>query len=100
MTGPISPEEITEAKAKAIPEYVFEAVNTLLARKFTRGSCTIKQAEIMDAITSRTSLTRNEIFERIYLNFEEAYRNVGWSVVYDKPAYYEDYDVFFKFSSK
>lgn len=99
MNKPISPDEIAEAKRKAIPEYVFEAVNDILARKFTAGSCSFKQNQLMDEVLKRgpEGLTRSQVFEAGYLNIEEAYRNVGWKVKYDKPAYYEDYDAYFEF---
>jgi hypothetical protein len=106
---PISPDEVAEAKREAIPDYVFAAVNDLIARHYTEGSCKIMQNELIEEIIKSstsligqglTPLTRAELFKRGYLNFEEAYRDAGWKVVYDKPAYNESYDPFFKFIKK
>lgn len=96
---PISPDEIGAAKRQHIPDVVFQVVNELLARNYTNGSATIKQNEIVEALEEK-GFTRNEIFSKNLLNFEESYRDEGWSVVYDKPAYYESYDAYFKFKKR
>lgn len=46
------------------------------------------------------AIDRETIFRRGYLNVEEAYREQGWSVVYDKPGYNETYDASFEFKVK
>jgi len=43
---------------------------------------------------------KNDIFEKNFLDFESVFRNVGWSVEYDKPGYCESYDAFFTFKKK
>jgi hypothetical protein len=103
MTKPISPDQIAEAKRTAIPDYVFKAVNELLAVKYLgSGAAIIKQQDIIDSILANSPevLTRGDIFERCYLNFEEAYRAAGWKVTYDKPTYDDNYDAYFKFERK
>ena len=43
---------------------------------------------------------RQKIYDQGWLDFEPLYREVGWNVEYDKPAYYEHYDAYFKFTKK
>ncbi len=102
MTKPLSPDEIGIFAAQAFPEYVFTAVNKLLARA-TNGK--IYQKNVIEAILEEASaagviLSRSDIFAKGYLDFEEAYRAVGWKVTYDKPAYNESYDANFTFKRK
>jgi len=92
---PISPKDIPAAKAVVIPPEVFDAVNELLAAKCVNGGAIIKQHEIADAIKEKLGECKME-----WLNFEEVYREAGWGVKYDKPAYCETYDAFFEFRDK
>lgn len=102
MSKPLSPDEIGTFAANAFPEYVFEAVNTLLARN-TNGK--LYQNKVIEEIIDQASLKgvdldRSDIFNKGYLDFEEAYRAVGWKVTYDKPAYCESYEPHFIFKRK
>lgn len=94
---PITPKEVTHT----IPDFIFEAVNQLIEEKWDGKSATIKQNEIMDIVSSDNAddprPARQVIFNNHWLDIEDHYRRVGWKVTYDKPAYYEDYDAFFKF---
>jgi hypothetical protein len=100
MVKPISPNEIGAAKLKYIPDTVFEVVNELLAQKCTNGRATIYQKDIVAALLTKMDTTKAVIFDKGYLNFEEAYREQGWKVEYDKPAYNESYDAHFIFKVK
>lgn len=95
---PISPKEVTHM----IPDFIFEAVNQLIQKKWNGKSATIKQDEIMDIVSSDNDddprPRRQVIFDNHWLDIEDHYRKAGWKVTYDKPAYYEDYDAFFVFS--
>ena len=95
---PISPKEVTHM----IPDFIFEAVNQLIQKKWNGKSATIKQDEIMDIVSSDNDddprPRRKVIFDNHWLDIEDHYRKAGWKVTYDKPAYYEDYDAFFVFS--
>lgn len=102
MTKPLSPDEIGMFAANAFPAYVFEAVNKLLARS-TSGK--LYQNAVIEEIISQASkagvdLTRSDIFDKGYLDFEQAYRAVGWKVSYDKPGYNESYEAHFIFKAK
>lgn len=102
---PFTPDEALGAKADVIPTFVIEAVNLLLAKKFNGGQCTIKQNEIIEVSIERwmlrneppANLTREMFFANHWLNIEGLYRQHGWKVKYDKPAYNETYDAFFVF---
>lgn len=100
---PITPQEALANVEKAFPAFVFEAVNNCINRHFFgKESFTIKQDEIVDEILKLApeGTTRQEIFDRHWLDFENAYRKVGWAVHYDKPGYNESYDAFFEFKVK
>lgn len=94
---PISPKEVTHM----IPDFIFEAVNKLINEKWNGESATILQDEIMEIVSSDDEdderPSRQTVFKNHWLDIEEHYRKVGWKVEYDKPAYDENYDAFFRF---
>lgn len=96
---PITPEEASRQAGDHIPDFVFEAVNNLIKKHFCHGKITIKQSEIVQEIIRLGNLhSDSQIFAEKWLDFEQAYRNAGWNVVYDKPGHNESYDAFFVFS--
>ena len=100
---PIRPNEISVNLEKIIPDYVFEAVNDLLMENYRgTGSVNIKQDAIIAKIlvNPNTTITRKELFDKHYMDFESVYRDYGWKVFYDKPAYDENYDAYFTFSAE
>ena len=110
MTKPLSPDEIGLYKSKTFPPEVFEAFNELIAAKFSNGYATVKQEDVVERIISKIdkdhdpedlpTRTRSRIFAEGWLNVEEAYREQGWKVEYDKPGYNESYGAYFTFRSK
>ena len=104
MTKPISPGEIPEAQAAALPDFVIEAINKLLIS----GKRIITQSEATSAILASAPLSArthkdvplfpNDVAKNGWLNFESAYRRNGWKVVYDKPGYNESYEPHYLFS--
>jgi hypothetical protein len=111
MTQPITPAEVAAYQAANFPSYVFDAFNELIASKYVPGrDVIITQKEAVDLIFAKANkglvgtidddglkLTRNDIYNKGYLNIEAAYDKQGWVVNYDKPGYDESYDAFFKF---
>lgn len=98
MTQPISPRTIK----KALPEEVIVAINKLLSEKITeRGSylyAKFNQNEAVAAILSAMpNLSRQDVFDRGYLDFEFVYREAGWVVHFDKPGYNESYEGYWEF---
>ncbi len=96
---PISPSEIPAKKATVIPPFVFDAVNQLLIER-SDGPSTIVllQKDIVTLINE--TIPPGVDFNMKWLDFEDAYREKGWIVSYDKPAYCENYDPFFEFKLK
>lgn len=90
---PIGPDDVTP---RGIPEFVIEAVNELIAEKYNGSSFIIRQPEVIERIKSKTA----QDFDFKWLDFEPLYRDAGWRVRYDKPAYNESYEAFFEFSRK
>lgn len=102
MIEPITPDDIGAAKANIFPDFVIESVNALIAANYTNGRANFTQKDVISEMMQRANgdIKRTEIFENGYLNFEEIYRDRGWKVEYDKPAYYETYDANFTFTRK
>lgn len=98
---PISPSEIPEQKAKDLPDAVIEIWNQIIAKRYTgRGSVTILQEEVIQALLPLTDGDRRAIFSRGWLDVEELYRANGWKVEYDRPGYNESYEAFWVFSKR
>ncbi len=103
---PITPDQALKAKINAIPSFVIEAVNELLAKRFSGVSCTIKQKEVIEKAeeigmargTIPGHASRQTFFNEHWLDFEPLFRDAGWKVEYDKPGWDESYEPFWKFS--
>ena len=100
MVEPISPNDVK----KVIPDFVIEAVNQLIKEKWDGKKAIILQDDIMNIISSNDpdddKPSRNEIFNKGWLDFEDLYREKGWYVMYDKPAYNEFYKAKFIFKTE
>jgi hypothetical protein len=104
MPGPMTPDEISEAKAKLIPDYIFDAFNRLITQKWNGTRARFTQDEVLEMIAEdeRCMFIRQEIFDNHLLDVEPAYRAVGWLVEfeYQKPKYYETFTAYFTFMKK
>lgn len=105
MVEPIRPEDIGLAKSRTFPKYVFEAFNEQIVANYTAGRAVVLQNKVIDAIIVAASvegviIDRGDVFDRKYLNVEEAYEEAGWKVTYDKPAYNESYEANFTFKKR
>jgi hypothetical protein len=96
-TKAITPQEIMDNLPNIIPSTIIEAVNKLLSNKFRGREVYIKQDEIIDEVRKLSNITREEIFENKWLDFETIYQDSGWEVTYDKPGIGETYQAYFKF---
>ena len=100
MVEPIGPNEVK----LFIPDFIIEAVNRLIKEKWVGHEAVILQDEIMDVVSSDdpddNKPSRQEVFDRHWLDFEDLYREKGWDVEYDKPAYNEFYKAKFIFKPK
>lgn len=100
MPGPIKPSEVQKKRNAAIPEVVFKVFNALIVENWNGRSATVMQHEAADRIASALKITKQEVYDKHYLDVEDAYRKEGWHVKYDKPVYYggDDYEPHFVFS--
>lgn len=102
---PFTPDEALTCKIDAIPGFVIQAVNELLAQRFDGGSCIIKQEEVIERAQGIAQASdapedwsnRRSFYDKHWLDFEGVYCQFGWKVTYDKPGYCENYDPYFKF---
>lgn len=98
--NPITPSQVREKIEKRIPVDVFDIVNKLIVAKYVNGIATVYQEAIIKEIVATTSYTREQIFEGKFLDIETYYKNAGWDVVYNKPAYRENFEPYFVFKEK
>lgn len=96
-------------KQRKLHPLIEKAVDGLLLEKWDGKEAVILQDEIIERIrwggpidgnTKEPVITRQDIFDKGWLNFEYAYEAVGWKVEYDKPGYNEDYPASFTFTEK
>jgi hypothetical protein len=95
--GPIRPSEVDKAKKKQIPAAVFETFNDLIVQNDRQGYSCFRQDDVVEMLVRR-GLDRNLIFKNGWLDIEDSYRDAGWEVRYDSPAYNESYPATFEFS--
>lgn len=97
VTGPLKSSEVDNAKLRDIPEEVFEAFNELIVKSWNGSIAVVRQDDVIARIMEKLDVSRHAIFGAHWLDVEPAYRKAGWSVLYDKPGYNEDYPATFEF---
>lgn len=95
---PFTPEDARKANAERIPDRVVQAVNDLLAKQGGKNNITIYQEDVVNYLLG--FYKREEIFEQNLLDFEDVYREQGWNVEYVKPAYFENFKAYWRFTEK
>lgn len=95
---PIQPHEISHS----IPGFVIEIFNDILKEKYFGSKITIKQDLVMDKIMamSANNFTRQDVYNQHWLDVEDVFREAGWVVTFDKPAYCETHDAHWTFKAK
>jgi len=88
---PIKPEEIQAKKIATIPNAILQAVNELIALKWNGHSAKVERREIVERYSKITGAADNRatmenLFFAHAFEFESAYQNEGWYVVYNKPG--------------
>jgi hypothetical protein len=98
----IDPKEANRKKSASIPKYVLDAFNELIVANLKDGIAEVGQEEAIDLIMKKApaGTTRNSLFDRNYLDVEEAFEAAGWKVEYDKPGYCEEGEASFTFRAK
>lgn len=99
MANAITPQEAIKSKVRSIPEEVLEAFNELIVENLSSGRSTVMQDDVISRIREKMhwDVTRQQIFDKGWLDVEDVFREAGWLVEYDKPGYCEDYSASFKF---
>jgi hypothetical protein len=97
VTKPINPSEVQVRKNESIPDIVFEVVNEFIVKNWTGNQSLIFQDDVVSEIVGRSDYLAQEIYDKHWMDIEDAYRKEGWTVNYDKPAYNESYRANFIF---
>lgn len=107
IVNAITPQEIKRGVGLNIPNFVVKAVNKLLAKEcggINTTRVTLKKDDVVNEIISSMSgsitLTKEEVINNKWLNFEALYKEAGWNVSFDKPGIGENFDAHFVFSAK
>lgn len=102
LNQPISPDEASskDRVITSVPGEVFAVFNEFLIARYKKGGTVIiRQDEVMRALLTRLApITRQEIYDRQWLDIEGAYERYGWKVTYDKPGFNESGEALFMFS--
>jgi len=98
MSGPIKPKEVKGKLIARIPDKVYNVFNDLIVENWDGNSANFTQDEAVKRIAKIMLVSHDTAFKRGYLDVEDAYRKVGWTVEYDKPGYNENYEANFTFS--
>ena len=93
----IRPEEIKSVWAENIPDVVIEIFNKKIVKNFNGSRATVKQNDVVKEIVDALNISRQDVFDKRFLEIETIFEAAGWKVKYDKPGYNEDYDAFFEF---
>lgn len=99
----ITPAEAIQAiqakeQGSNIPTFIFDIFNQLIILELSNNVATISQESVVSAILAQYSNSRQEIFDKHWLDVESVYEAAGWTVEYDKPGYNETYSATFTFS--
>lgn len=95
---PINPTQAALKKSEVFPKEVFDAFDELIVKNLVDGRACVRQKDVIKLIKAKLS-GRERDFETHWLNVEEAYRRVGWTVEYKKPGLDETFDASFTFTA-
>lgn len=88
---PLTPKEFQKSYGNSIPDVVIETVNDLLRKEASyegKRFIQLRQVDVVDALVAK-GIAREAIFTNRYLDFEHEFRKAGWTVTWNKGAYYE-----------
>jgi len=102
---PLDPNKVQEIKNNTIPAEIFDAVNQLIVENWDGSEAIIKQNAIINKYFELAkidhdsrNIMRRKLFDKHLLDIEKSYREMGWSVEYEKPSYGDnDFEAYFKF---
>ena len=101
---PLLPQEVEQATADNIPNFVIEAFNNMIIKNwgaskranFTQDDTMTEALRI--AHSRGIKIDRHEIFANKWFDVESLFEEKGWLVLYDKPACFENHAANFTFS--
>ena len=103
----ITPDEAKKKKkeylesASWIPKLVIESFDELIVENLRGGTSHFTQDDVIKRIRSKSGApSRNTLFDKHHLDVEPYYRKAGWKVVFDQPAYCENFEANFTFIAK
>ena len=84
LDRPMKPDELGIVQENALPGVVFNAINKLIAANWTGNAARVLQKDIVTGIIQEWRnqgqpgfypvISRDDVYDRHYLDFEEAYR--------------------------
>ena len=108
MTKPITPDQVQSEKDLTIPDEIIKVFNHLIVKNWDGRCSIVYQDELLEVVeeafdANGKGITRQMmqmIFDNRWLDVEPLFKEAGWNVEYDKPAYCESYPATFKFTKK
>lgn len=107
IVKPVTPDEASNQRLASFEPEMITAVNNMIIKKLntSRTEAVVLQKDIIEEYfkvkgVMETPALRSDLFERHQLDFEDIFREFGWIVEYDKPAYCESYEANFTFKKK
>lgn len=105
---PFTPADAEKAKKHHMHPIMIDAVNELLGENYNKaGRVKIYQEDVIQRALQLfkeriggSAITEQNIYDYGWLDFEDIFRNAGWNVQYDRPAYYETYKAYYMFTKK
>lgn len=92
---PISPLEVP---LREFPDAVIEAFNELIIKNIVGNKAKVQQKHVLELISDKMCIPTDEVLDEKYLDIERNFEAAGWTVVYNKGAYYETFDPYFIFT--
>lgn len=94
---PIKPTEVSQN----IPNWIIKGANECIKDNYVESNkeSRFTQETLLNCcmMFAPEGITTETIFKKHWLDIEHIYRQEGWKVTYDKPAYDEHYKPFFVF---
>jgi hypothetical protein len=97
--NPFTPADAQADKINNIPDAIIEIVNSILSKKYS-NRIVILQSDIINEALATHRISREDIFENGWMDFEPLYRNAGWNVEYAKPEFNKQFEPYFVFTIK
>ncbi|MDB5185301.1 MAG: hypothetical protein JWN38_1109 [Candidatus Saccharibacteria bacterium] len=108
--GPVNPAEARELHnqlppddpTEHIPEEVFVVFNGLIARNLYRGTATVFEEVVADALKEQGIDPVQALGDISLLYLEDSYSAAGWKVKYARPVLFagDDFEPYFEFRAK